>query len=297
MHRWLAPAGQVTQLASTLDEAAAPPERQRDHHVERHQSHPGHGHPGVGWKALEECGDRVRTDLTGMRAALPGLFVGGVAGGHDHVVDDHDATVREPQLFGPVRSRHQINRWSAVMDDLERRRSCIDQSSVEPLQVLAHEPAGEEMVWLDRLSRGVYRAAIAHPPVPLRDDPVIQADPIGRMAGLVSKGIQRELAAGVVEQQVVGLRDVVDARSGGRRLDHADLHLEPGPESLPCRRDEPLERARTPRAEPDDRDAYQARPYPQRVDLQARTGPQVIRPSVCERGAALAELSRSAPGI
>ena len=103
-----------------------------------------------------------------------------------------------------------------------------EKRPVEPLEVLAHQAAGEEMMRLDRLTRRVDHAAIAYPAVASLDGPVIQSNPVVRLVGLGLERVQRELPARVVEKQVVGLGYVVDARAGSSRLNHVNGDVDPG---------------------------------------------------------------------
>ena len=86
------------------------------------------------------------------------------------------------------------------------------------------------------------------PPVPLRHRPVEQADRVAGLIILTGEWIKAELATRSVEQQIVGLSDVVDAGAGRPGLDHMHLDLEARRKTATSRGDNPLERADAPRA-------------------------------------------------
>ena len=132
------------------------------------------------------------------------------------------------------------------MDDVDAAWRAGDQRPVEPLEVLAHQAARKEMVGLDRLTCRVDHAPVAHPPVASRDGPVVQTHPVTRLVVLGLERIQRELPAGVVEKEVVGLGYVVDARPRGSGLDDVNGDVNAWPKLLACGRDHALERAHAP---------------------------------------------------
>ena len=137
---------------------------------------------------------------------------------------------------------------------LDVRRGSGDERTVEPLEVLAHQAAGQEMMRLDRLAGGIHLTAIAYPPVSAVAHPVVESDPVARLVALGRERIQRELATGGVEQQVVGLGHVVDPRAGRPGLDHMHFDLEPRAQALAGGRDDPLQGAGSPGAKSDDGD-------------------------------------------
>ena len=70
------------------------------------------------------------------------------------------------------------------------RRRAGKERPVEPLEVLAHQAARQEVVGLDRLTRWVDRAPFAHPPVASCDSPVVQANGVARLIGLGLERVQ-----------------------------------------------------------------------------------------------------------
>ena len=130
-----------------------------------------------------------------------------------------------------------------------------EKRPVEPLEVLAHQAAGKEMMRLDRLTRRVDHAPVTHPVVAALDGPAIQSNPVVRLVGLGLERVQRELPAGVVEKEVVGLGYVVDARSGSSRLNHVNGDVDSRLKLLACGRDHALKSADTPWPQSYDGDA------------------------------------------
>ena len=107
----------------------------------------------------------------------------------------------------------------------------------------------------DRGSGPIDHAPVADPPVAARDRPVVEPDSVARLVGLGGERIERELPARVVEQQVVGLVDVVDAGARGPRLDHVHGDVSSRPELLTSSGDHALQRADAPRSYSNDCDA------------------------------------------
>ena len=133
-----------------------------------------------------------------------------------------------------------------MMHDVHARRRASQKRAIEPLEVLAHQPARQEVVGLDRLARRIDHAPIADPAVARRDGPVIEADPVTGLVTLRLERVQGQLPAGVVQKEVVGLRDVVNARARRSRLDHVDRDVNAGWQLLARRCDHALERAGPP---------------------------------------------------
>ena len=141
------------------------------------------------------------------------------------MVDDDRSAVGQSYLFAPIAPGDDVDGRRLVMDDVDVWRRAGDEAPVEPLEVLAHQAPRQEVVGLDRLARGIDLAAIPNPAVAPCDRPVVETDPVARLVVLGLERIQRELAAGVVEQQVVGLGHVVDARAGRSGLDHVHFDV------------------------------------------------------------------------
>ena len=138
------------------------------------------------------------------------------------MVDDDRSSIGQVHLFAVVASCDHIDGGGGVMDDVYASWRAGDKRAVEPLEILAHQPARKEVVGLDRTTAWVDHAPVAHPSVPTLDRPVIQAQSVARLVGLGLERVQRELPAWVVEEEVVGLRDVVHA--GARRSGLDDVH-------------------------------------------------------------------------
>ena len=162
------------------------------------------------------------------------------------MVDDDCPAVGQTDLFAAVTPGEQVDRGGRVMDDVQAGWRTGEKRPVEPLEVLAHQAARQEVMWLDRLTRRVDHAPVAHPPVAARDGPVVQANRVARLVGLGLERVQRELPASVVEKQVVRLVYVVDAGAGGSRLDHVHGDVLAGREVLAGGRDHALKRADAP---------------------------------------------------
>ena len=111
------------------------------------------------------------------------------------------------------------------------------------------------MMRLDRLTCRIDHAAVVHPAVASLDGPVIQPDPVVRLVGLGLERVQRELPAGVVEKEVVGLGYVVDARAGSSRLNHVHGDVDPRSKLLARGRDHALKSADAPWPQSYDGDA------------------------------------------
>ena len=148
------------------------------------------------------------------------------------MVDDYGVAVRQAHRFASVEPSDEVDGRSRVMSDLDVRRGAGDQRAVEPLEVLAHQAPRQEVMGLDRLAGRIDLAAVADPPVAPLEHPVVQPDAVARLVVLGVERIQRQLATGVVEQQVVWLRHVVDARAGRPGLDHVHFDLEPDGQAL-----------------------------------------------------------------
>jgi hypothetical protein len=92
----------------------------------------------------------------------------------------------------------------------------------------------------------VDHAPVAYPAVASRNGPVIKPDSVARLVGLGLERVQRELPAGVVEKEVVGLRHVVDARARGARLNDVQGDVDARTQFLARSRDYTLKGADPP---------------------------------------------------
>src|ERR1051326_2479458 len=101
---------------------------------------------------------------------------------------------------------------------------------------------------LDRLTGWLDRAPIPDPPIAARDGPVVETYPVARLFILSLEGVQRELPAGVVEKEIVGLCYVVDPRTGGSGLNHVHGDVNSRPKLLARGRDHALKSADAPRS-------------------------------------------------
>ena len=162
------------------------------------------------------------------------------------MVDDDRAPVTQAHLFAAIAPGDQVDRGGGVMDDVDARRRAGQKRPVEPVEVLAHQAARQEVVALDRLTPRVDRAPVTHPPVASCDGPVVQTNAVAWLVGLGFERVQRELPAGVVEDEVVGLGDVVDAGAGGSRLDHVHRDVKARPKLFARGRDHTLKGADAP---------------------------------------------------
>ena len=86
------------------------------------------------------------------------------------------------------------------MDDVQTRRRAGEKRTIEPLEVLAHQAARQEVTGLDRVTRRIDRTLLADPPVAPRSYPVVQTDSVAGLIGLRLERIQRELPAGIIEE-------------------------------------------------------------------------------------------------
>ena len=170
------------------------------------------------------------------------------------MVDDNRSTVGQVHLLGAVAASDEIDRRRGVVNNVDPRRRAGHQRPVEPLEVLAHQAPRKEVVALDRLTRRVDHAPVVDPVIAASDRPLVQTNCVRRLVLLDLERIQGQLAAGIVEQQVVGLFHVVDARAGGSRLDDVHGDVNPGPMLLSCSRDDALQGADTPWSQSNYRD-------------------------------------------
>ncbi|HYB24680.1 MAG TPA: hypothetical protein VED41_12835 [Solirubrobacteraceae bacterium] len=171
------------------------------------------------------------------------------------MIGDDRPPVGEADLFGAIASGDEVDSRGGVMNDVNARWRADDERPVEPLEVFAHQTARQEVVSLDRLSRGVLDAAVAHPAVALRDGPVVQTNAVARLVVLGLERIQGELPAWIVEEKVVGLCHVVHARAWSSRLNHVHSDVDARLALLARRRDHALKSADAPWPQSDYRDA------------------------------------------
>ena len=175
----------------------------------------------------------------------------------DDGIDVEVLPLGEDDALAPASLGHDVDRLGAMPDDLHLRGRRSDERRVEPLQVLAHEPAREVVVRGDLAPERADLAGVADPPVAGRRDPFVQAGGVLGRWSFVLPGIERHLTARGVEDQVVRLVHRVDARTGRVRLDDVDPHRTP----LRARAgDHALEEAQAPRAQADDCDVHQPSP-------------------------------------
>ena len=111
-----------------------------------------------------------------------------MAGGDDHAVGDDRCPIGQADLFAAIVSGDHVDCSGGVVDDVDALWRALEKRPVEPPEVLAHQPAGQEVVRLDRLTPRVDRAPVAHPPVACFDRPVVQTNPVARLVGL---GLER----------------------------------------------------------------------------------------------------------
>ena len=201
-------------------------------------------------------GGQVSLDGIGGRGqrARPGHVaqVLDVAGGEDGVVDDELLAVLEGHPLAPVIGGGEVYGGRRVVLDGEVGRGFGAQDLVEPLQVLPHDPPGEEVVRADRRAHGRDPALHPLPAVALVLHPLVEPPPeLGVVQGL-GEGVHGMLPAGSVEDQVVGLVERVHAPAGAPGLD--DMHHDVGVGRPPGRVDKPLQGAQAPRAQADNAD-------------------------------------------
>ena len=143
------------------------------------------------------------------------------------MVDVEVFPVRQHDALAFVPPADDVRRFGVVVDDLQlcgRRR---DERRVEPLQVLAHEPARDVVVAGYPATGAVDPAGVAHPAVPGCGDPLVQADGVLGRRAFVLPGIERNLPARSVEYQIVGLVYCIDTRARCAGLDDMDPHRPP----------------------------------------------------------------------
>ena len=137
------------------------------------------------------------------------LLVPGVTRRQHHMVDAQGPTVVEDDRL-PLARRVDVDGRGVVTDHLQIGRCMGHESLVEPDQVLTHEPPGQIVGGEDRSLR-VDPAFVTAPPVALSGRPIRRARRRREVLGPIGRGIERQLPAGIVEDQVVGLAHGVDA--------------------------------------------------------------------------------------
>ena len=92
------------------------------------------------------------------------------------MIDVEVVPVRQQDALALVGPAHDVHRFGVVVDDLHLRGRRRDERRVEPLQVLAHEPARDVVVAGYLAPGGADPACVAHPAVAGGGDPLVQAD-------------------------------------------------------------------------------------------------------------------------
>src|ERR1035437_5037840 len=168
------------------------------------------------------------------------------------MVNAHRLPRDQPHLLGAIALVDDVYGRASVMDDLDVSRRVPDQFAIEPLQVLAHDPPRNEVVLGYLRPASIDAAGVPFPSIAPADQPLVEAHPVAVIGGVVTPGIQGNLAAGGVHDQIVGLIDRVDPGPGSRGLDHVDPDRPAARFPLAGGPDDPLQHAESPRAEPDD---------------------------------------------
>ena len=251
--------GDVAQPVALLDERAASSDRQGHEDVQGDEPETLHRDRGAGRDGPRIPADRIRPGE--VRRICVGLEVVGVARGQDDVVDVEAVPVRQLDALAPVALRLDVDCFDTVVDDLHLGRRRLDEGGVEPLQVLAHDPSREVVVGRDLAPGRVDPAGVAHPAVADRGHPLVEADRVRRRRPVVLPRVQRDLTAGRVEDQEVGLVDGIDPRAGRIGLDDVHAHRTPSGSRFGH---DALEHAHAPRTQTDDRELHQWPPVPDR---------------------------------
>ncbi len=136
------------------------------------------------------------------------------------------AAVGQHDLLTAPGARHDVDGRGAVVDDVQGRRRGGDERLVEPLEVLGHDPARQEVVRGD-LPPVTDAAGIPVPAVSEVMRPFVETEAVAGpgMVPLVRIGVHRQLPARVVHEQVVGLGDSVHPGTRRRRLHDMDADL------------------------------------------------------------------------
>src|SRR5262249_27475581 len=92
-------------------------------------------------------------------------------------------------------------------------------------------------------------ALFPYPPIAALDGPRVQPHAVARRFR-VRERVQRELRAGIVQKQVVGLVERVHTGARSARINGVDLEVRPGAIAATRGRDEPLEGTQAPRPQP-----------------------------------------------
>jgi hypothetical protein len=107
-----------------------------------------------------------------------------------------------------------------VAHDLQIGRCVGQQRVVEPGQVLAHQAARQVVGGEDLHARGVNPALVAQPAIALGDRPLVETYGVRAVLVGVRGRVERQLSAGIVEYEVVGLLRGVNAAAQLSRLNH-----------------------------------------------------------------------------
>ena len=270
--------------------APTPSDGERGEEVEPHQAHAGDGHGSSRRDRPVEVLDRIGPQAATVRPGAQRLVVPGVTRGEHHVVHPQGPPVVQHHRLAAAAGRHDVDGAGVVPHHFEIGGGVGQQRLVEPGQVLAHQPAGQVVGRLDGGSGPTDGAEMTRPGVPLLDRPLVEPQPIGRDGAPLGGCVQRELAAGIVEHQVVGLALGVDATAQPAGLDHMDADARRG---APRLSHGPLEDTQSPRAESDDSDLDHAGTPPR---VRAAVQEMVVGPADLNRhGYAIFTAAPSSP--
>src|SRR5579863_1595351 len=123
---------------------------------------------------------------------------------------------------------------------------------------------------VDGTSGRIDSAGVPDPPVAASGRPFIKPDAVARLVALRRERVKGQLPAGVVQQQVVGLRHVIDARTRSPRLDHVHCDSQIRRHTLTGGTDNAFERAESPRTQSHDRYAHKLPPCRMNVSVMSR---------------------------
>ena len=223
-HRFV-PAGHVALPVTDILEAPSPADRQCGQEVEADQSHAGDGHRLTRGQGVVEVLDRVGAEVPLAGPARGGVLVPRVAGGEDDVVHtERRAVVQHHGL--PTGHRGDVDGGGVVPLHLHVGGGVGHQGLVEPHQVLPHQPTGQVVGGLDRPALGADATLVPDPPVATLDRPLEEPECIGQLFWSLRRGIQRQLPAGVIEDEIVRLTLGIDPSTEGAGLDH--MHSDRG---------------------------------------------------------------------
>ena len=210
--RRLIPRADIAQPVATLGERAASSHREGNDDVGRDESQALDGDRGSAWDGPYVAIDRVRSRQE--RRVGVRFDIAGVPRSQDDVIDLEALPVRHHDSLAPVPLAHDVDRFGVAVDDLQLRGCRRDQGRIEPLQVLAHEPARDVVVAGYLAPGATDLAGVAHPAVAGARNPLVQAHGVrGRWTRVLPR-IERDLPTRSVEDQIVGLVHCIDTRAG-----------------------------------------------------------------------------------